>query len=205
MKTINVGQGQQFPTIQYAVDSLPATLSEDTRIKIQQGEYKGDVKISNIRTKLLFIEAIKSEIDNTSVMNIRCYDIQGLLRINNLRFVWSDQINKESTKSIVLFSRCSYASADYLKFVGKTRESEVPTIQYDGTTGAVHNCYFHNQMTCIFSKSGSQVRVDGNNTHSTTASKHFLFAQSAIIYYPESVRLPDGTQNKQYKAGRIFT
>jgi len=204
VKTIHVGQGQQFSTIQAAVDSLPELLSENTRVRIHAGEYKEDVKVSNITGRALFFEGFKEKIDNTSVMNIRCYDIRCLLRINNLRFVWSDQINKVTTKSVVLFSRCTYASADYLKFMGKTKISKLPTIQYDGSIGAVHNCYFHNQMTCIFSKSCSQVRVDSNNTHSTTPSTNFLFAQFSTIYYPEPVVLPEQTQNRTYKAGQIF-
>lgn len=205
MKKITVGQGRQFPTIQAAVDSLPSFLSEDTYVEIHPGEYKEDVKVSNITGRLLFIEGIKQHIDSTSVMNIRCYDIRCLLRINNLRFVWSDQINKATTKSVVLFSRCTYASADYLKFLGKTKSSNLPTIQYDGSIGAVHNCYFHNQKTCIFSKSCSQVRVDNNNTHSTTPSTYFLFAQFASIYYAAPIALPAQTKNKTYKAGQIFT
>ncbi len=205
MILINVGLNKDFESIQSAVDSLPDTLSDDTTIMVYPGEYKEDVKISNIRGKALIIEGIKSEIDNTSVMNIRCYDIQGLVKINNLRFVWSDQVNKITTKSVLLFSRCSYVSCDYLKFLGKTKRSDIPTIRYDGATGAVHNCYFHNQKTCILSKNGSQVRVDGNNTHSMTPSTYFLFSQSAIIYCPEEVVLPEGTTNKPYKAGKIFS
>ena len=202
MATICVGQGQQFSTIQSAVDSLPVILPEDTIIEVQPGQYKENVRISNVKGKALFIQGVKDEIDNTSVMNFRCYDVQGLLRINNFRFVWSDQTE---AKSVLLFSRCSYASADYLKFLGKTKAANIPTIQYDGSTGAVHNCYFHNQKTCIYSKNGSQVRVDSNNTHSTTASTYFLFSQAAIIYYPEAIQLPAATRNKAYKAGQIFT
>ncbi len=205
MMIIEVGGNKDFGTIQAAIDSLPRILTEDTTILVYPGEYKEDVKISNIKGQALIIKGIKNEIENTSVMNIRCYDIQGLVQINNLRFVWSDQINLDTSKSILLFSRCSYASIDYLKFVGKTKISNVPTIQFDGSTGAVHNSYFHNQKTCIFSKNGSQVRVDGNNTHSNLASTYFLFSQSAIIYYTGKVKLPEATKNKEYKAGRIFT
>jgi pectin methylesterase-like acyl-CoA thioesterase len=205
IKTLLVGLGQPFPTIQAAIDSLPVILDEDTRIQIQPGEYKEDVKITNVRGKALVIEGIKREIDRTSVMNIRCYDVQGLIKVNNLRFVWSDQVNKTTTKSVLLFSRCSYASLDNLKFLGKTKTSRIPTIQFDGSLGSVHNSYFHNQKTCIYSKNGSQIRVDDNNTHSTSPSNYFLFAQAAIIHYAGSVTLPCGTRNKEYRAGKIFT
>lgn len=201
---IEVGRNRDYETIQSAVDSLPRILMEDTTILVYPGEYKEDVKISNIRGKAIIIKGIKNEIENTSIMNIRCYDIQGLVQINNLKFVWSDQINLDTTKSILLFSRCSYASIDFLKFVGKTKISDVSTIQFDGSTGAVHNSYFHNQKTCVFAKNGSQVRVDGNNTHSNSASIYFLFSQSSIIYYTGKVELPEATKNKEYKAGRIF-
>ncbi len=205
MKKLYVGSGKEFRTIQKAVDSLPTILGDDTKIIVSPRQYKEDVIISNIKGKALIIEGVKSEIDKTSVMNFRCYDVQGLLKINNLRFVWSDQVNKKTTKSVLLFSRCSYASLDYLKFLGKTKSSAIPTIEYDGSIGAVHNSYFHNQKTCIFSKNGSQIRVDGNNTHSNTASIYFLFAQAAIIHYAGKVTLPQGTKNREYKAGRIFT
>ena len=205
MTELTVGANKDFQTIQQAVDSLPTLLNDDVKILVHPGEYKEDVKISNIKGKALTIEGIKNEIDSTSVMNIRCYDVQGLVKINNLRFVWSDQVNKSTTKSVLLFSRCSYASLDYLKFLGKTKDSKIPSIEFDGSLGAVHNTYFHNQMTCIFAKNGSQIRVDENNTHSKTASKYFLFAQAAIIHYAGKVKLPSGTTDKQYKAGRIFT
>ncbi|MFK8016837.1 MAG: hypothetical protein AB8G17_15520 [Gammaproteobacteria bacterium] len=92
-----------------------------------------------------------------------------------------------------------------LKFVGKTKVLDLPSIQYDGTIGAVHNCYFHNQKTCIFAKSCSQVRVDDNNTHADTASTYFLFSPFSTIYYPAPFALPSQTRNKTYKAGQIHT
>lgn len=150
---------------------------EDVKIIVEPGEYKEYVKIRNKRGCTITIEGIEGEAENTNVMGFEYMDIQALIILNNMRFVWSDKITDE--KAVVRFSRCNYASLDNLIFEGKTREGNegegIVTVEYDGSVGAIHNSYFHNQKTCIFSKNGSQVRVDSNNQHSTTPSDYFLF------------------------------
>lgn len=129
----------------------------------------------------------------------------GLLIINNFRFARSDQINPVTTKSVVLFSRCTCASEDNLQFVEKTKISEISNVEFDGSVDSIHKCYFHNQKAFIYSKNGSQIRVDDDNAHSMTPSTYFMFAQAAIIHYLGKVEFPAGTKHKEYKAGRILT
>ncbi len=71
-----MGAGRQFETIRAAVDSLSPFLTEHTTILVYPGQYKEDVKISNIHAKTLFSEAFEDKVDETSVMNFRCHDVQ---------------------------------------------------------------------------------------------------------------------------------
>lgn len=203
---IYVGNDKEYQTIQAAVDSLGEVIYEDTHIYVDSGIYKEYVKMRNKRGYTITISGSKDG-ELTNVKGFEILDVNLLLKIENFKFVWSDTIIDE--QAVVRFSRCNYASLDNLIFEGKAREGNngqgIYTVEFDGSIGAIHNSYFNNQLTCIYAKNGSQIRVDGNNTHSNNPSNYFLFSQSAIIHYLGGVSLPSGTTNKEYKAGRIFT
>lgn len=207
MKILKVGPNEAYKTIQSAINTIPSIMTEDVIIQVYPGTYKEQVRVQNKTGHAIVIEGIGMEANPifpdekqpaVVLKQILAFDLQCLLRIKNIRFVWSDQIDNE--RGVIHFSRVSYGAVNDCFFDGKTRVNNITSLLFDGSNGSVSDCFFHGQYRCIYSLNAAQVMIR-ENRHSSTSSLEYIRSANAIAYDISKQNL--GIK-KEVESGKIF-
>ena len=207
MKNLYVGSDKQFKSIQSAIDSIPNVMSDDVTIFVDSGSYKEQIKIKNKTGHAIIIEGIGTELNEglpgvkqplVNVQQIQAFDIQGVLRIKNIRFVWSDQI--DNSRGVIHLSRVSYGAVNNCFFDGKTKYNSKESIFYDGSNGSVADTLFNNQYICINALNSAVITVR-SNLHTLNKSQEYIRSTNAIVFDAYKQQL--GPVIKQ-QSGQVF-
>lgn len=171
-----------YKTLSHVAKIFPKIIEKDHTIYVN-GVFDEDVAFKGISGAAIIIEprdGIKDPTTGTTgffLRSITFYDCNCICIVNN-----AEQINSENIpgSAFIRFSRVKYGRASGVRALNTNITKN--TIEFDGSSGSVNQCYFNGQNYCVVSKNGSNVRVDSSNKHGDTPSSTGLWANAGQIF-----------------------
>ncbi|KOR82530.1 tail fiber protein [Paenibacillus solani] len=187
-RTLTVGPGKMFPTIQAAIDSLPAFRAYDVTIKPDSGTYPG-FKIVNKHGGSIYIYGYETNVSISSTINISsCTSNVG--------------INKVSISSNAIYGieiqNCFNIGISYVTRIGGSYG-----IMMDNTPIVIlSSCNFSNISNyAIWLRGGGTLRADS----CTGSGNYAVYSVSSAILFDSSPNLTGTNRIFRSSGGQVYS
>lgn len=191
-KTITIGVGKQFSTIQAAIDSLPKYRVGEVKLNIDAGTYPEEVTFRDFAGGRIFL--VGTDVDNTFVKGVRVSNC-----MNN---IWLQGLTLTDANSRFYIERSYSVDIVFCRKITPHAGTYATAVEVEKTPRCeINNGEFSNQFTAISSSNGSILTVVGT---SGTNNQIGYSATSAMIFLRTGNTLSATTMQSKYQGGQIF-
>lgn len=173
-----------YKTLAKVFSVIPRVIGSSITINVERGNYPEYARLWGVTGQTINIEGEGSQAAGVQVVNVRALafiDCYCLINISGFNFVSGDTF-PEDYHAHLRASRTNYISIRNCSFTdGAIKKSKLESIQLDGSTGSLSDCYFDDQYRLITSINGSSLRLHSSNRVGNIASSYGVLASAGVV------------------------